>query len=323
MKNFLLVVLAGALPLGASANLFFDNFDTDSTANWSFFSSIAADTANDGVGGEANVFFDYSTVGIASAPNSVGGTTRGMKVQANLSTGVFSGMSMSPTGQSFTGDYIMTMDVWQNYNGPAPAGGSGSTQLTMAGIGTAGASAQFQGAGLDGRIFGATGDGGSANDYRAYNNVGAPLADTSGAYAAGNTAGVTNNSNAYYSGFQGTIPGAQTALFPQQTGAPAVGVQAFKWRQWRITKSGDTVTWEIVDNNVPTLIATMAYGTPGGTNIAIGQSDINATSSTDPNAGALLFGLVDNVQVTAVPEPATMVVLGLGAAAVLRRRKKS
>lgn len=322
MKNFLFVVLAGALPLGASANLFFDNFDTDSTANWAFNSSLTGDTANDGAGGEANVFFDYSTVGIASAPGSVGGTTRGMKVQANLTTGVFSGMSMSPLGQSFSGDYVMTMDVWQNFNGPAPGGGSGSTQLTTGGIGTAGTTAQFSGAGIDSRLFAATGDGGSANDYRAYIASGAPLADTSGAYAAGNTAGSTNASNAYYAGFQGSIPAAQTALYAQQTGVPAVGVQGFKWRQWRIEKAGDVVTWSIVDGLTTTLIATTSYGTPGGSNIFIGQMDINAGASTDPNAGALLFGLVDNVTVTAVPEPATMAILGLGAAAMLRRRKK-
>ena len=39
-------------------------------------------------------FFDYSTVGISSAPSALG--TRGLKLQANQSSGVFGGVSVSP-----------------------------------------------------------------------------------------------------------------------------------------------------------------------------------------------------------------------------------
>ena len=58
-------------------------------------------------------FFDYSTIGIPSAPNS-GGTTRGMKLQANLSGDVFGGFSVSPTGENFSGDYTVSFEVWWN-----------------------------------------------------------------------------------------------------------------------------------------------------------------------------------------------------------------
>jgi len=58
----------------------------------------------------------------------------------------------------------------------------------------------------------------------------------------------------------------------------------------------------------------------GGNNIMLNFTDTNATSSTDVN-DFLITAVFDNVQV--VPEPGTMAALGLGAAALLRRRKKS
>lgn len=233
---FTLVFSAGA----RAQILFTQNFDTDPTSDWTFNSSIVGDTANDGTGGEANFFFDYSTVGIPAAPNSVGGTTRGLKMEANVpGTGIFSGLSVSPNGGSFTGDYLLRFDAWQNFNGPFPAGGSGSTQVTDAGIGTSGTTAQFPGGSLQSVMFGATGDGASANDYRAYTAPGAIVAETSGAYAAGSAAGVTNASDPYYSSFGGKqAPAAQLALFPQQTGSTGAGAQAMAWRAWEISKIG-------------------------------------------------------------------------------------
>lgn len=300
----------------APAQLYSEDFEVDHTANWQFNSSIAGDTRNNGSGGEANFFFDYSAIGIPAAPNGTG--THGLKMEANVpGTGVFSGMSASPLGLSLTGSYILRFDAWQNFNGPFPTGGSGSTQLTLGGIGAPTTQAQFQGGTFTGLGFAATGDGGSASDYRAYNAPGAPFSDTSGVYAAGNVAGVTNNTNAYYSNFGNVAaPAAQLALFPQQSGNTAVGTQGMKWHRWEIAKNGTTVTWKIDGK----LIATVSNPTFGGSDIFLGQADINSTSSTDVNARSLLFGLVDNVSV--VPEPATFAVLGLGAAALLRRRRK-
>jgi hypothetical protein len=72
--------------------------------------------------GVAEIFFDYSTVGVPPAPNSAG-TTRGLKFQANLTSGIFGGLSVSPTGKSFTGDVRLRFDLWQNFNGPFPGAG--------------------------------------------------------------------------------------------------------------------------------------------------------------------------------------------------------
>jgi len=275
----------------------------------------------------SDFFFDYSTVGIPSAPNSTGGSTRGMKLQANQTNGIFSGMSVSPNGQGFTGNYTLKFDWWANFNGPFPGGGSGSTQLSTFGIGTSGTVAQWPGGIQDSVWFAATGDGGSSADWRAYSSAaGTSYADTSGVYAAGNASGSRNNSNAYYAGFGGNAaPAAQLALFPQQTGVTAVGSAGMEWHQVQIEKAGNIATWT-VDS---TLIATVDLSTVtlGGGNIFFGHSDINATSSTDINDVNLLFTLVDNVRVCdntpPVPEPATMALSALGLGIIARLRRKA
>ena len=81
-----------------------ENFSADATAAW---------TLNGGPADEsANFYYDYSAVGIPEAPNSAAGSTarRGMKLQANITAGVFGGMSVSPTGKAFTGDYKVSFD---------------------------------------------------------------------------------------------------------------------------------------------------------------------------------------------------------------------
>jgi hypothetical protein len=305
---------------GAVAQIAFsDNFDVDHTANWSVF------TLGPGVS-DANFFFDYSSVGIPAAPNS-GGTTLGLRLRANqlVAANTFpAGVSVSPIGQSFSGDYTLRFDMWFNFNGPAPGGGSGSTQISGAGIGTAGTSSQIGGGLIDSINFGTSGEGGSSTDYRAYATAAqSSYQDTSGVYAAGNVAGVRNSSHAYYAGFGGaSAPAAQLTLFPQQTGTTAVGAPGWAWRDVRIVKSGNIVTWSMDGLLLATVDATTA-GALGGGNILFNQYDINATASTDANASALLFGLIDNVVVT-IPEPASGVLAllgGLGFYAAWRRRE--
>ena len=78
----------------------------------------------------ADLFFDYSTVGIPPAPHTAGGSTFGLKLQANLLSSLQqfpSGSSASPVGLSVPANFEMRWDWWINFNGPLPAGGSGGT----------------------------------------------------------------------------------------------------------------------------------------------------------------------------------------------------
>jgi len=314
------MLVAAALPFFSmaviAAPVYTENFDADHTANWTVNKGPATtDEAHD-------FFFDYSTVGIPSAPNS-GGTTRGLKLQANQSSGVFGGVSVSPTGQAFTGDYTLQFDWWSNFNGPAPVGGSGSTQMTAYGLGTSGTTSQWPGGTQDSIWFGATGDGNSSSDWRAYSPT-APTryTDASGVYAAGTQAGSTNASDPYYASFGSvSAPAAQTALYPQQTGTTLVGSAAFEWHDVILARSGGSVTWT-VDGVLIATVPVTDDTVVAGDNIFFGHSDTNGTSSTDVNDVNLLFSLIDNVAVTQVPEPASLGVLALGCGPLLRRRAR-
>jgi hypothetical protein len=313
-KSFAFAAMLACIPASVSLGqvIYTENFDVDPTANWTVNTSAASGSA-------ADFFFDYSTVGIPAAPGAVG--TRGLKLEANIpGTGTFSGISVSPTGFSASGEYQLRFNMWQNFNGPFPVGGSGSTQATFGNVGTTGTTAQFPGGTVNGALFATTTDGNSASDYRAYVSGGAPLGDTTGVYAAGNVAGVQNSSNAYYNNFGSqTAPAAQVALFPQQTGTTAVGSQGMSWHEWLITVSGGNVTWAI-DGKLIATVPAASVNFAGG-NISLGHFDTNTTSSTDVNARSLLFGLIDNVTVTVIPEPAS-IAMAVAAIPLLARRRR-
>ena len=115
---FTVFALSGCLSAAGQA-LFSDNFDSNTSANYTLNRS-STDTA-------ITYLFDYSTMGIPSAPNS-GGTTLGVKFEANMTLGVAAALNISPIGQSFNGDYQLRYDMWINANGPFPGGGAGSTE---------------------------------------------------------------------------------------------------------------------------------------------------------------------------------------------------
>lgn len=274
------------------ALLYSEDFDTDHSANWT--------VNNSSTDGPVDLYFDYSTVGVPLAPHSTSATRRGAKLQANLISGTFGGVSISPTGLNITNqDYVLRFDLWQNFNGPLPDGGSGSTQISGGGIGTAGTSVQYPGA-VDGIWFATAGDGGSSVDYRAYGkDAPSGYTEASGVFAAGTGGTARNNTDPYYAEFGGeSAPAEQVALYPSQAGATYAGAQGFVWRDIVVAKSGDVVKWYIDGK----LIATVngASTNLAGGDIVLLHSDINAGSSADPNAPAMAFGLFDNVRVYAL-----------------------
>lgn len=305
------VLCAFSMNPSDAATLYSNNFDVDTTAAWTVNDPALSDKI-------ADFYYDYSAIGVPAAPG--GASTRGLKMTANNSGGVFSGFSVSPTGKSFSGDYRVEFDVWQNYVGPLGAGGSGSTQLSTYGIGTSGTAAFWPGAATKESVaFATTLDGGSASDVRIYSSA-APTSYASG-NAVYNGAASNNNSDPYYASFTAkTAPAAQVGLFPGQTGSNDVGEVSFAWRHVVIDVAANQATWSI-DGLVMGKLS-LAGLTLGGGNIFFGHSDTNAGSSADANDTLLNVTLIDNVAVTGVPEPTGLALGAMGLVALFARRRQ-
>jgi len=286
--------------------VFLDSFDTNSISQWTINRS-SEDTG-------ASFSFDYSAMGIPPAPASISGTTRGLRLEANMTMGAIAALSLSPKNRSFPGDHRLRFDMWINANGPLPEGGTGSTESLTAGIGTAGNRLQWNGPDsiADGFWFLANGEGGSTDtsttqgDFCAF--IGSMLQNpSSGCYAAGTDSTAKGNSNTYYTSMfpGGTAPPtAQAAAFPQQTGALAAGAAGFAWRDVVIAKRGSTVDW-IMDG---ILIATVTNAAFTASNVFVGYFDTYASVSDNPD---LSFGLVDNVRVEMEAVPPSISILAL------------
>jgi GH25 family lysozyme M1 (1,4-beta-N-acetylmuramidase) len=273
--------------------LFADNFDLNTAANWTQNKS-SADTA-------ATFNFDYSALGIPSAPNSTNNSTLGLQMQANLTLGVTNALSLSPSGQNFSGDYRLRFDAWINVNGPFPGGGAGSTEFLTAGIGTSGARTQWIGRSstADGYYFSINGDGGSADtstttaDVNAYIGTAVQAAAT-GVYWAGTDTSARGNGNVYYTttfGSGDAAPALQQANYPaNQTGNLNDGTFGLAWHDVIVSRRGSTVDW-VVDG---VRFCTISNATFTASNVFVGFWDpFNSLSANN----AINFGLVDNVRV--------------------------
>jgi hypothetical protein len=284
---------AWLLVYSVQAAVFSDTFDANTAANWTFNKSSA----------DTRVIFnyDYSTMGIPSAPNSTGGTTRGLRMEANLTAEIVAALSLSPIGQSFAGDHRLRFDMWINANGPFPAGGGGSTEFLTAGIGTAGDRVEWTGNGTtaDGFYFSADGEGGlsdtstTSGDYCAY--IGTALQSTStGIYVAGTDSSARGNLNVFYQTVFPTglsAPVLQQANYPaNQTGAMNAGTVGFAWHDVIISRRGSMVDWAIDGIRM----ATISSATFTASNVFVGYWDPFSSLSDNTN---LSFGLVDNVRV--------------------------
>ncbi len=292
------------------ATLFSENFDVDPSANWTVNPGIATDFT-------ATFNFDYSTIGIPEAPNSTGSAaTTGLKMVANAFFGAFGGGSVSPTGLDLgTGDYVLKFDWWNNFHGPAPAGGSGTTQISYGGVLTSGTANNAAGI-SDSVFFAQTLDGGSSADWRVYSSdkpvsyAATDLTNGVAVYEAslgGTDTTARNASNVYYAGNAAfpanTIPAAQTAIVAgidplvDHTGTAQPGITAFSWAQSEITKIGSVVSWK-VNGVLIGSVDTSVFVTPtGGNNILLGHGDTNAGSSSDALFSTLTFSLFDNIRV--------------------------
>jgi hypothetical protein len=247
--------------------------------------------------------YDYGANGIPEAPHGFLGdvATRGVRLEANLTSATVNFFTIYPSGQNFTGSYQLRFDAWMNY------GTSGTTEFMGGGIGYNNTSADL----LSGAQFIATGDGGSAADWRALKD--GFYVSTAASYPAGSL----NNTAAYYTAFLSSVNGS------------IAGTPGLQWVTWEFNVDGNNVS-VFVEKPGGARLELISYdktntadGSTGATtdgNISLYYADF-FTSVASP-AGST-FGLIDNVIVTPIPEPSTLTLTlfgGLGMMLVLRRR---
>ncbi|MBU6309280.1 MAG: PEP-CTERM sorting domain-containing protein, partial [Planctomycetes bacterium] len=162
-------------------------------------------------------------------------------------------------------------------------------------------------------------------DYSAFTGSGASVGNfvtsTSAYYASvsGTSFGAQDNNNPYYqSAFPGplvnSINSGSWASVQNQTlltGTITNGIAGMAWREFKIERTGTTVTWSIDTTPIARL---------SGTSLALD----GATSLTyfDPTSGVasspnLVFGLVSSYSVELVPEPTTLGLLAAAAAGAM------
>ena len=312
-KTFLSAAAAITFGLSASAHaqLFIDDLNTAaSSANYNTLAFNANDTAIYG--------FDYSTLGIPEAPNSlVGGTTTGLQFNVNDGTNnataiqsVLTNAAVDATVLDSLSSYTLTYDLWMNYNGPAPAGGSGSTEAMMVGAGFSNTGA-IQIGSSDGSYFTVTGDGGLTTDVRSFTD--------GGFNETGVNAGPSNNTaDEYYTGiFPGGIDISTFGQGGSQTGVTAAGQMAFEWHEVELVVDNVAQT---VSFSIDGLLIASDTTTPDLDGyLFVGYGDY-FSSASDP----LSFSVVDNIVVStaAIPEPASVGLLATAAFGLLCRRTR-
>jgi PEP-CTERM motif-containing protein len=336
--SFICIAVVSFCATTASAALLYSadfNATTDIN-NWTVNKAPTANAANQG----AITGFDYSAFGIPAAPGS--SDTLGLRLRANVPggdaapvttrpAGTTSGLSVSPTGQNFGTNYGMTFYAWSNFNGSPNAQGladnansEGGTNNVMFALGTSGTVPLVVGnttlvtnGQMDGIGFATSGDGGITNDYRIYPKSGT-IVPAGAEYAAGGS----SNALAYYTALFPSVsaPVVQQALSTAEYGGDASNTQAgstqagafgFKWHKVQIITNNGIVTWDVDGARIATYNATSL--TMGGNNIALGQSDVNTTTTRHPS---LLFTVFDNLDVYDIPEPASLALLLFGLAGI-------
>jgi len=255
--------------------LFQDDFDGGtSESRWRVFGSSADYTAD--------FVFDYGSRGIPSAPNSVGGSTVGLRFTVNNNDAVAETAAVSafPIDHVFSGRYRLSFDMWMNYAGEGQ--GSGTTEMMNVGIGTAESAVIWPSNTGTGYFAAVTGDGdgmpGSTADYVFYKGPTA-LTAASGAYAAGTHTTAQDHADSYYQN-----------LFPSPD-FPVAGAPGKQWVHVELKQVNGVVTWKMNGSEIAQL-ADIMY--PTG-NIMLGYMDLWSSIADPADETYIIY---DNVVVT-------------------------
>ncbi|MCI0333868.1 MAG: LamG domain-containing protein [Planctomycetes bacterium] len=252
--------------------------------------------------------FDYGAVTdaavIPSAPNSTGGTKKGLFITTNKNDGTASTRTsvnvypvVGSVSRSFSGNYSLKFDLWQNWGSGSSI--SATTELSLYGINHSGnaeniyfsvppttSDGLFYSMAANGNV-GATETG--ARDFGVHQGTGA-------SYAALKTTGFISQLEP---NFDNSDPGF-AALFPARPAFPnlAAGSPAEQWVQGEVRQEGGIISQYLNGTLISRYQNSTAY-TSG--DIMFGYWDyLNGVGD------ASNFAIFDNIVVSALPEPSTL-----------------
>ena len=269
--------------------LFADDFETDSSAQWSLFwgasNNIPDYTAQWNFDHTLlpNTFNGATTL-IPPAPNSPKGASHALRLSVNNNdtSASIAALNLYPKNQSFRDNFALKFDLWLNY--PGDVGGinsTGSTQHAIFGIDHLGTQPNWAAptaASSDGIWFGVDGEGGASRDYMAFvGNSSSRPTELLGLAASG--LAESNNSAPFYQ-----------ALFPPNRFETA-GAPGKNWVEVELRQTNNTIIWLLDGSVVAQRLNTSSF--TAGT-IMLGFMD---TFNSIANPASDAFVLFDNVRV--------------------------
>ncbi len=248
--------------------------------------------------------FDYGTITypitIPSAPNSTGGSTKGLFLTVNKNAALPNGagtggnaaaINLYPTNQSFSGSFVLKFDVWMNWTNLAT-----STEFGMFGINHSGVITNRIGQlTSDGLFFAMSGDGGASatstaqRDYSVFRGGGngaAPVLMTTNNTTFGPSPLLGTRFDSSDSGISGAFPSLSIPGYP----TTPVGSPGLAWVHGEVRYETNVVTWTLNNNIVAQYTNATVFS---GGNIMLGYIDPFGGSIGDTNN----FAIFDNIVV--------------------------
>jgi hypothetical protein len=256
-------------PLWGQA-LFQDGFESNTSANYDLRVGYYAGTSTNDY--TLDWSYDYSaltynrfasqtatpeTLAVPAAPNSVAGTSKGLKITVNKNDnepGRFA-LSLYPKTANFSGDYVLKFDAFLNHASFADSG-VGTTEYLTFGLNHSGnavnwgvlsgaeqredfATDAVGGDGSDGVWFGFVGDDGAARGFQTWEGQ----AGQPSRYLDGEAGGIPDRDGNGNPDDDGAEPYLRTQ-FPASR-FEAAGVLGKRWVQVEVSQVGDELTWKI------------------------------------------------------------------------------